>query len=111
MKKYSIDHVCLYTKDLDATVRMFTEVFGMEVFKTGGAAPARKVWLDGGIQLNEAGDFEAIGGMDHYAINVSAGERKEIFEKLAAFGCSQVEGLQEISGSACRRDRSSSYRM
>ncbi len=95
MKKYRVDHVCILTKDLDNTIKMFKEVFGMESINEAGEAPSRKVWLDGGIQVNEAADFTVKGGMDHLAINVPEEEHKEIFEKAVAYGCKQVPGMKE----------------
>ncbi len=95
MKKYEVDHVCVQTKKLDQLVELFETVFGMEVFKRGGEAPSRKVWLDGGIQINEAEEFSPAGGMDHLAVNVPESEQAKVFEEAAKFGCSQVPGLKE----------------
>jgi len=92
MKKYSVDHVCLAVKDIDAAIRFYSEVFGMSVFQALGAAPERKVWLDGGVQLVEAAEVTAGGGTDHFALNVPEAEHEEICARAAAFGCKQVEG-------------------
>lgn len=96
MKKYTIDHVCLLTKELDKTIALFENVFGMEVFHSIGEAPGRKVWLDGGVQLVETEkDFEPAGGMDHFAIDVPESEHEEVFKKAAEYGCTQVPGLKQ----------------
>ena len=93
MKKYMVDHVCLLVKDLENAKRLFTEVFGMEPLKEEGQSPRRKIWLDGGIQLNETADIETEGGIDHFALDVPAEEMAGIFEKTLAYGCSQVPGV------------------
>lgn len=95
MRKYEVDHVCILTKDLEKTVKLFEDVFGMEVFKTAGQAPTRKIWMDGGVQINEAVEFEPIGGMDHLAIDVPEAEHEEVCKKAFEYGCTQVPGLKE----------------
>lgn len=95
MKKYVVDHVCILTKEMDNLLALFKNVFGMEIVRSLGEAPARKIWLDGGVQINEAAEFEPTGGMDHLAINVPEAEHEEIFKKAAEYGCKQVEGMKQ----------------
>lgn len=66
-----LDHVALNVVHMEETLEFFQTVFGMEVAKTNGDAPMRKVWLRQGIQLNETPNktFEN-GVMDHIAIHV-----------------------------------------
>ena len=95
MKKYVIDHICLASKDIEQTIKLFEEAFGMEIVKSVGDAPSRKIWFDGGIQVNEIQEFDPKGGMDHFALNVPENEKKEVFEKATAFGCTQVDGMEQ----------------
>ena len=92
MKKYMVDHVCLSVKDLDAAIRFYTEVFGMSVFQTVGEKPARKIWLDGGIQLAEVTDVASGCGVDHFALNVPEAEHEAICARAADYGCVLTEG-------------------
>ncbi len=64
-----IDHVAIKVNNLEESVQFFEEVFGMEIEKTAGEKPVRKVWFKEGIQLNEeAVKITAGGVMDHIGI-------------------------------------------
>jgi len=94
MVKYQVDHVCILTAQLERTITVFEKVFGMEVFKTAGTAPSRKVWLDGGIQLNETEALPENGIYDHIAINVPFCDQEALFAVAEKYGCTQAEGLK-----------------
>ena len=86
-----IHHVALKTTDLEASVKFFEEVFGMTVQKVRGEAPARKLWLDQGIQLNEVASYgDGANAFDHFAVNVD--NVAEVVAKAEAHGCSRLPG-------------------
>lgn len=92
MKKYGLDHVCLVSQNVEGSIEFFHDVFGMEVLKTTGEAPKRKVWLDGGIQINEGSKYgDGEGGVDHFAIFVPEEETPEILEKVKDYGCTVLD--------------------
>lgn len=69
--KSQLHHAAMNVCDLDWYAGFFQEVFGMEVRKTTGTAPNRKIWFFEGIQLNECLDETAAGrAYDHIAIGV-----------------------------------------
>mgnify|MGYP005758636193 FL=1 len=64
-----LEHMAIRVRDLEWHIRFFEEVFGMPVKKRMGEAPNRKVWLEGGIQLNETTEFDGPEGRaDHLGI-------------------------------------------
>lgn len=60
--KPHLHHAALNVADLDWYAAFFQETFAMEVRRTSGEAPARKIWFSEGIQLNECPDAAAAGG-------------------------------------------------
>lgn len=69
--KPQLHHIALNTADLDWYIDFFQQVFSMELRKTSGEAPDRKVWFHEGIQLNESVTADGPGGVyDHIAIGV-----------------------------------------
>lgn len=48
-----LHHVAFNVKDIDWYLKLFKDVFGMNISKTSGESPNRKIRLTGGIQLNE----------------------------------------------------------
>lgn len=86
-----IDHVAVIARDFEWTVNFFKEVFGMEIEKTGGNAPKRKVWFREGIQVNESDQNILCGGvLDHIGIKVDS--REEICLKSEKYGCRRLPG-------------------
>lgn len=83
-----IHHTAIKVKNLEWYIHFFTEVFGMEIERTAGASPERKVWFKEGIQLNEEMDFGEDGVMDHIGIETDSMER--ILEKSKEYGCSSL---------------------
>lgn len=58
--KSFVEHTAIYVKDLEWHICFFEEVFGMPVLhQTRTNENLRQVWLSGGIQINEATDFDA----------------------------------------------------
>lgn len=47
-----VHHVAVNSANFEETVRFFEEVFQMEISRTAGEAPARKLWFRQGIQVN-----------------------------------------------------------
>ena len=86
-----LHHVAVNSANFEQTVHFFEEVFQMEVSRTSGEAPARKLWFRQGIQVNEipAGN-PASGLYDHIGIQVS--DKAETIKKASAFGCAAVPG-------------------
>lgn len=69
--KSQLHHVALNVSDLDWYARFFQEIFGMEIRRSTGAAPNRKLWFTEGIQLNESSNVPSGGGAcDHISIAV-----------------------------------------
>lgn len=69
--KPQLHHAALQTADFDWYVNFFQKVFSMEVRKTSGEAPDRKVWFHEGIQLNEGTPADGPdGAYNHIAIAV-----------------------------------------
>lgn len=81
-----MDHVAIKVSNLEESVQFFEEVFGMEVAKTAGEKPIRKVWFKEGIQLNEVdGNTITDGIMDH--IGIYTDDQSVILEKSKKYGC------------------------
>lgn len=58
--KSFVEHTAIYVKDILWHIRFFEEVFGMTVLHLEGTHKLpRKVWLSGGIQINEDKGFYA----------------------------------------------------
>lgn len=69
--KSQLHHVALNVQDIKWYTSFFQEIFGMEIRKTTGSAPSRKLWFTEGIQLNECQEMPVIGGAyDHVSIAV-----------------------------------------
>ncbi len=84
-----VHHVAVHSASFEETVRFFEEVFEMEVSRTAGEKPARKLWFRQGIQVNEvSGGDPASGLYDHIGIQVTS--KAETLEKAAAFGCNML---------------------
>lgn len=81
-----LHHATVNSAQFENTVRFFQEVFQMEVSRTTGEKPERKLWFRQGIQVNEVCAPAASGGVcDHLGIQVT--DKAETLEKAAAFGC------------------------
>lgn len=86
-----VDHVGFKTTDLEASVKFFEDVFGMTVREVKGEAPSRKLWMDQGLQLNEAAAYDhGENAFHHLALHVD--DKAEILSKIGAYGCRQLEG-------------------
>lgn len=84
-----IDHVAIRVNDLEESVRFFQEVFEMNIDKTAGEKPMRKIWFREGIQLNETeGIPGGEGEMDH--IGICCDHKEIILERSRLFGCSPL---------------------
>ena len=66
-----VHHVAVNSANFEQTVHFFEEVFQMEVSRTSGEAPARKLWFRQGIQVSD---------------------KAETIKKASAFGCAVVPG-------------------
>ena len=81
-----MDHVAIKVNNFEENVRFFKEVFEMEIEKTAGEKPTRKVWFRQGIQLNETTeDVCSEGIMDH--IGIRTDYKEIILKKSKEFGC------------------------
>lgn len=85
-----VHHVAVHSANFTETVRFFEEVFQMEVSRTAGKAPERKIWFRQGIQVNEVTKAELCAGLyDHIGIQVT--DKAETLKKASAFGCKLLE--------------------
>lgn len=86
-----VHHVAVNSANFEETVRFFEEVLQMEVSRTTGEAPARKLWFQQGIQVNEIPSGDPASGLyDHIGIQVT--DKAVTLKKAAAFGCAPVPG-------------------
>lgn len=84
-----IDHVAIKVNHFEENVRFFEQVFGMEVEKSAGEKPMRKVWFRQGIQLNETSEDISEGGiLDHIGIYTDSEEM--ISQKSKEAGCENL---------------------
>lgn len=81
-----VHHVAVNSDHFSDTVRFFTEVFQMEVSRTTGEAPNRKLWFHQGIQVNEVSEITQ-GSTRYDHIGIAVTDKAETLEKAAAFGC------------------------
>ncbi|MDO4478101.1 MAG: VOC family protein [Lachnospiraceae bacterium] len=86
-----LHHAALNVVELDWYTDFFKTVFGMSVRKTAGSAPARKIWFEEGIQLNEcAGNADNADGSsayDHLAIAVE--DKDVLIREALAHDCTR----------------------
>ena len=81
-----LHHVAVRSANFEQTVQFFQEVFGMEISRTRGDAPARMLWFHEGIQINEATQLQMSSGVcDHIGIHVT--NKQEILDQACARGC------------------------
>ena len=86
-----LHHMAVNTANFETTVRFFEELFDMEVLKTNGEAPHRKLWFQQGIQVNEATQMIPGGNVyDHIGIWVD--DRERTLAKAHAMGCKAMDG-------------------
>ena len=86
-----VHHVAVNSANYEQTVRFFEEVFQMEISRTAGEAPARKLWFRQGIQVNEIPAGNPSSGLyDHIGIQVQ--DKDETLRKAFALGCNAVPG-------------------
>lgn len=86
-----VHRLAINADHFEETVRFFTEVFQMEISRTAGKKPARKLCFRQGIQVNDVPAGNPASGLyDHIGIQVT--DKAEILEKAAAFGCTPVPG-------------------
>lgn len=86
-----IHHVAVNSPNFEETVHFFQALFDMEVSRTRGEAPERKLWFRQGIQVNEVPAGNSLSGRyDHIGILVE--DKEEILEKAFALGCTAIPG-------------------
>ena len=89
-----LHHMAVNAANFEATVKFFQELFDMEVLKTNGEAPHRKLWFKQGIQVNEVTEAGAAGNVyDHIGIRVD--DREGTLAKAHAMGCRAMDGKPE----------------
>lgn len=71
-KRAYLDHMAIFVKDLKWSIAFFEDVFHMPVNRVDGSPEnPSQVWLEGGLQLVSAPDFDACEGRSaHLGINV-----------------------------------------
>ena len=86
-----LHHMAVNSANFEETVRFFEELFDMEVLKTGGEAPDRKLWFRQGIQVNETAEADTRGNVyDHIGIWVD--DRERTLAKALGMGCRAIDG-------------------
>ena len=67
-----LDHMAVFVKDIQWSIAFFRDVFHMSVARVAGSPETpEQVWLDGGIQLVSAPEWDAGEGRSvHLGINV-----------------------------------------
>lgn len=70
-----LEHVAFNVGNIDWYSKLFQEIFGMNIKKSNGESPNRKIWLSGGIQLIESDTDGKDNCFDHIAIIVSDVEK------------------------------------
>lgn len=86
-----LHHMAVNSANFEETVKFFEELFEMEVRKTSGEVPNRKLWFVQGIQVNEVPEIVPGGNLyDHIGIQVD--DREATIQKALSMGCKQVEG-------------------
>ncbi len=87
--KAALTHAALNVRDFEWYLNFFEDVFGMKEEKRQGNMPYRKIWLDGGIQLNECqADTDSAGVLDH--LGLVADDVDAVIEAAKARGCITV---------------------
>lgn len=86
-----VHHVAVNSDHFPDTVRFFLEVFQMEVSRTAGEAPNRKLWFRQGIQVNEVSQIPH-GASQYDHIGIAVTDKTETLQKAAAFGCKPLAG-------------------
>lgn len=87
----TLHHMAVNTTDFEKTVGFFQELFDMQVRRTQGEAPNRKLWFCQGIQVNEVPQT-APGGNTYDHIGIQVDNRPATLSKALALGCRPVEG-------------------
>lgn len=87
--KAALTHAALNVRDFEWYLSFFEDIFGMKEEKRQGSMPYRKIWLDGGIQLNECqADITSAGPMDH--LGFESDDAGGVVEAAKARGCIAV---------------------
>lgn len=86
-----LHHAAVNAVNFEQTVRFFQEVFQMDIDRTAGISPQRKLWFQQGIQVNEVSSINSSAGLwDHIGIQVP--DKTEVLTKAFAFGCTPFPG-------------------
>ncbi|MBR2591489.1 MAG: VOC family protein [Oscillospiraceae bacterium] len=87
--KAILNHAALNVRDFEWYLNFFEDVFGMKEEKRQGVMPYRKIWLDGGIQLNECQvEIDSEGPMDH--LGFTADDVDAVIKEAKDRGCIAV---------------------
>jgi len=85
-----LEHNAIKVQNMDWYVQFFDDVFGMKVRKIMGQAPKRKIWLWGGIQLNETIEFHSPEGREEH-LGIMTDNVIEVLEKAYAYGVAELQ--------------------
>lgn len=84
--KTHVHHIALNTQDFDWYVAFFCNVFEMTIQRSDGEKPARRVWMEQGIQINETTYSPECGTRyDHLGMYVE--DVAEIMQRAAKYDC------------------------
>ena len=87
--KTRIHHTCINADPFDWYVDFFRTVFGMEIERTRGEAPARQVWFSEGIQLDEVPGAADPGGIYSH-ISIGVDDIPGTARRAIDFGCAPL---------------------
>lgn len=88
--KSQLHHVALNVTDPEWYITFFQEVFSMQIRKSSGTAPNRKIWFHEGIQLNEISNLpEEASSPGHIYdhISIAVEDMAETMENAFRHGC------------------------
>lgn len=89
-----VDHVAYKCNNMDEVLTFFHDVFGMNIKEVRGEAPSRKIWTDGGLQLNEVTtDLEKDHIYDHLGLHVD--DIPATMAKAVACGAVPLKGKED----------------
>lgn len=84
-----MDHAAFQTRELDKWVDFFMGVFDMTITQRAEGNGLRKIWLSGGIQLNENPQASTdLGAFDHIALTTKTYE--QTIQRSLDAGCVQT---------------------
>ncbi len=87
-----IDHVAIDVSDIKAAAHFFEDVLGMSIYRVQGLEEApSSYWLDGGVQLIQAGHASTENGRFHH-LAFQTVSVEQVLDRAAAYDVKPVPG-------------------